>query len=822
MTILKKHDRFSAVFAALSLCALSAWAQPVDLSDLQQMQQQSQNSGMSLGGGLGSLGSIGATAVGNSIRSADPLPSQIGGATPSSLARLPKPFIDLEPNEFQKFVLQTAGYKLPLYGQNLFEQQTSQPQAANGVMQPLSNVPVSADYPVGPGDQILVRGWGSLDIDARLVVDRNGMVNMPRVGAISLAGTKSSEVETVLRQAVSRYYKDFKLSVTFGQLRSITVYVVGMARQPGSYVLSSLSTLASGLMASGGPNENGSMRRVLLKRAGQQVAELDLYGFLSQGSNSGDVKLLDGDVIVIPPALGYVALVGKVNTPAVYEIRSPQDTLGDVLNIGGGLPTLADTRRVSLERLNPSKVQPRSVQTFALDEAGLKTVVNAGDILTVQAISTELSGVVTLRGAVAQPTRMAWHEGMRIKDVLPSKDVLLSRESMRLQDQVLFDAKQRRDAKGNLKWNKNVEEQGQDGTNNIRPNNNIGDLNKPEELGLVDPSQVGLLYVPVNWDYAVVERIDRLNQKTSLLPFSLTKVFQDPTSADNMRLEAGDVVTIFSANEVSIPVSKMPNYVRIDGEVAKPGIYQVKSGESLADVLQRAGGLTSDAYLFGAKLTRPEIQKMQEQNLQKLTQQLEKNGAAEIAKLSQSLSASASPADAGAVQAKVLSAQQLQEQSLRRMKNLKPEGRVALSLEPELYNRIDKLPNVALRNGDRLYIPPRSDYVHIFGAVNTEAALIYIPGKSVGDYLAQSGVSHNGDWDNIVLVRADGSAIARGSSMFSFSITGKTVMPGDAIVVPDKINAETNWAAVVRNTKDITQIFYQLGLGAAGLKALGY
>ena len=733
------------------------------------------------------------------------MPSQLGGATPSSLARLSKPLIDLEPNEFQKFVLQTAGYKLPLYGQNLFEQQTSQPQAANGVMQPLSNVPVSADYPVGPGDQILVRGWGSLDIDARLVVDRNGMVNMPRVGAISLAGTKSSEVETVLRQAVSRYYKDFKLSVTFGQLRSITVYVVGMARQPGSYVLSSLSTLASGLMASGGPNENGSMRRVLLKRAGQQVAELDLYGFLSQGSNSGDVKLLDGDVIVIPPALGYVALVGKVNTPAVYEIRSPQDTLGDVLNIGGGLPTLADTRRVSLERLNPSKVQPRSVQTFALDEAGLKTVVNAGDILTVQAISTELSGVVTLRGAVAQPTRMAWHEGMRIKDVLPSKDVLLSRESMRLQDQVLFDAKQRQGAKNIPKSIKTDE-----------------DLNNPNDSGAVNPSQIGSLYVPVNWDYAVVERIDRLNQKTSLLPFSLTKVFQDPTSADNMRLEAGDVVTIFSANEVSIPVSKMPNYVRIDGEVAKPGIYQVKSGEGLADVLQRAGGLTSDAYLFGAKLTRPEIQKMQEQNLQKLTQQLEKNGAAEIAKLSQSLSASASPADAGAVQAKVFSAQQLQEQSLRRMKSLKPEGRVALSLEPELYNRIDKLPNVALRNGDRLYIPPRSDYVHIFGAVNTEAALIYIPGKSVGDYLAQSGVSHNGDWDNIVLVRADGSAIARGSSIFSFSITGKTVMPGDAIVVPDKINVETNWAAVVRNAKDITQIFYQLGLGAAGLKALGY
>ena len=297
--------------------------------------------------------------------------------------------------------------------------------------------------PLARAIKCLIRGWGSQEIDVRAVVDRNGMINIPKVGAVSVAGVKFAQAEGVIKSAVGKYYKDFQLSVTMGQLRTITVYVVGQARRPGSYALSSTSTLSTGLFSTGGPSATGSMRRVQLKRAGQVVAEFDLYAFLAQGNSVGDVKLVDGDVIVIPQAVGHVALVGKVNNPAVYELKSNSETLEQLLALAGGLPVVADPRRAVLERLSPEQSQPRRVQDVSLDAQGLKTLLANGDMVTVQAITPELGNAVTLRGNVAQPTRMAWREGMRVRDLIPSKEVLISRDSVRRQNEVLFDANQR-------------------------------------------------------------------------------------------------------------------------------------------------------------------------------------------------------------------------------------------------------------------------------------------------------------------------------------------------------------------------------------------
>ena len=297
-------------------------------------------------GGLGNL-SLGG-ALNNVIRSADPLPTN-----PSQNNQgLFQPLEPLKPNDFQRFVLETTGYKLPLYGATFFEnlqfiqrnQLASQPGPSP--FAPTESSPVSADYPIGPGDQVLIRGWGSLEVDVRAVVDHNGMVNIPKVGTVSLGGVKFGQAEGVLKNAIGKYYKDFQLSVTMGQLRTITVYVVGQARRPGSYSVSGVSTLSTGLFATGGPNATGSMRRVQLKRAGQVVTEFDLYAFLAQGNSTGDIKLVDGDVIVIPQAVGHVALVGKVNNPAVYEIKSAGESLDDIIQIAGGLPVVADARRV--------------------------------------------------------------------------------------------------------------------------------------------------------------------------------------------------------------------------------------------------------------------------------------------------------------------------------------------------------------------------------------------------------------------------------------------------------------------------------------------
>ena len=818
------------------------------------------------------------------IRSSDPLPFNQTNAVPGFF----QPMEPLKPNDFQKFVLETAGYKLPLYGQAFFEnlqfvqRNQLQNQPGPSPFAPTESSPVSADYPLGPGDQVLIRGWGSLDIDVRAVIDRNGMVLIPRVGAISLAGVKFAQAEGVLRAAVAKNFKDFQLSVTMGQLRNITVYVVGQARRPGSYALSSVSTLATALFATGGPNATGSLRRVQLKRVGQVVTEFDLYDFLAQGNSVGDVKLIDGDVIVIPQAVGYVALVGKVNNPAVYELKSSGETLEQLLAVAGGLPVVADPRRLTLERLTPNDSQPRRVQDLALNAQGFKTPLSNGDLITAHAISPELGNAVTLRGNVTQPKRLAWREGMRISDLIPNREALISRESVRRQNEVLFDANQRERAlrerelmsedllddpvldmridqksmrearlkgiggegekaaidpatglpsqKLNVQENsgrtvtadkesRTIEAYRESRQARMFSNQLPVKVNERNTLPSVAES-IGNSYDEINWDYAVVERISRKDLGVSLLPFNLGRVLNDAKDPENHLLQAGDVVTVFSVNDLQVPIAKRRIMVRIEGEVAQPGIYQAKPGESLTSVLQRAGGLTHDAYLFGSGLYREDVRKSQADNMQKLMRRLETESSTQIAELSQSMGASS---DAALAQTRLAAAQNAQRQALQRLKGIRPEGRIALGLEPDLYNYINKLPEIRVRNGDRLVIPSRPDFVYIYGAVNTEAALIYRSGQTVGDYLKLSGVGVAADRNAVIVVRADGSAFTTdNTAWFGANVNNVKLMPGDAIVVPDKVDMESSWSSIIRNTKDITQIFYQLGLGAAGLKALGY
>ena len=840
-----------------------------------------------IGGGLGGINTQGPAA----ITANDQLPNNS-----SSNVQQAYPMVPLKPNEFQKFILETSGYKLPLYGLDFFENlhTTYAPKAnenassalTSSVFSPIDNSPVNNDYTLGPGDQVIIRGWGSINVDAKLVVDRNGQISIPKVGTVSVSGVKASKLESVVKTAFSKYYKDFELSVTLGQLRSITVYVVGQARRPGSYALSSLSTLASGLFATGGPNANGSMRRVQLKRAGQIITEFDLYQFLSEGLSTSDIKLIDGDIIYIPPAAGYVAIVGKVNTPAVFELKSNNETLEQILSIAGGLPVVADPRRVTLERLDPSKRQPRVVEDFALDAKGLSTNLKNGDLLTVLNITPELSNAVTLRGSVAQPVRLAWRDGMRIKDLIPNKESLISKDSIRRQNETLFDPNQRERAQREREMipsdllddseltarvnkinsappskvpNPNTPPYSTTGANAanaaaqnllMQPNTNNECQDNPNQLKCKEvrdvesfkgfresrlfkeqsinqqnysanteslPERIGNLYDEINWDYAVIERLNRKDLNVTLIPFNLANVLNNDKDPDNQLLQPGDVVTVFSVSDFRVPISKRRIMVRIEGEVSKPGVYQAKAGESLSSIVQRAGGLTHDAYLYGSGFYREEVKKSQQENLQKLLKRLEAESNSALLQASQSMGATTNLA---ATQARIQAAQNAQRQAIERLRTLRPEGRIALGLTPEVYNRVDRLPEIHLQNGDRFVVPTRPDFVYIFGSVNTESALLYKADQTVDDYLKLSGVGSGADRKSVILIRADGSALTNNASSWSNTVLNARVMPGDSIVMPEKLDQESAWSTVIRNTLDVTQIFYQLGLGVAAIKIL--
>jgi polysaccharide export outer membrane protein len=349
------------------------------------------------------------------VRSQDP-------NSPNSINGLSRPF-DLtppKPGEFQKFVEGATGRLLPLFGNRFFA------DALNN-RSPVDNVPVSADYTVGPGDEIVIRAWGSIDVDYRTTVDRNGLLNLPKIGSFNVSGVKAADLEKQLRAQIGRLYTNFELSVSLGQLRGLKVFVVGPAQRPGVFNLASQSTMLSAVVMAGGPSPTGSMRKVLLRRDGKVISELDIYDFLVQGDKSKDLQLAAGDVVVFQPAGPRVALSGALDTPAIYELKSAQEPVGEVLRYAGGTPTLANPNRAQLERIDSSQPKaPRFVEEFKLDPTGLQKPLRDGDVLTLLAISPEFANAVTLRGHVAQPLRYPFKPGMRIHDLIPDRDALIT------------------------------------------------------------------------------------------------------------------------------------------------------------------------------------------------------------------------------------------------------------------------------------------------------------------------------------------------------------------------------------------------------------
>src|SRR5260221_2535638 len=351
------------------------------------------------------------------------LPGAAGQEGPGALPQQPdqrppliQQFTRPERNEFQDFIEQSTGRRLPMFGQELFE-------GGPSTFAPIENIAVPANYIIGPGDELQIRAWGQIDVDYRAVVDRNGMVNIPRVGSISVAGVKYQDLSEHVKNALSRNFRNFEVLVTLGQLRAVQVFVVGYARRPGSYTVSSLSTLVNAIFAAGGPSLSGSMRSVQLKRNNQTVTELDLYDLLLSGDKSKDAPLMPGDVIYFPAIGPLAAVSGSVNHPAIFELRG-ETSLGALLGYAGGLSTTARSRQITIERLFDRK--DRVVEQVDYSDDVAKRPMKDGDLVSVLAILPRFENAVSLRGNVATPLRYPYRQGMRIRDLIPDKDILIT------------------------------------------------------------------------------------------------------------------------------------------------------------------------------------------------------------------------------------------------------------------------------------------------------------------------------------------------------------------------------------------------------------
>ncbi len=753
--------------------------------------------------------------------------------------------------EFQKFVASTTGLILPIYGADLFRRIPS-------TFAPLQMTPVPPDYVVGPGDELRIRIWGQVNLQANVRVDRSGEIYLPQVGQVHVAGLKFSELDSHLRDAVARVYRNFDLTVDMGQIRAIQVYVSGEARRPGVYTVSSLSTLVDALFASGGPSVEGSLRAIELRRGGALVTRFDLYDLLMRGDKTKDAALLNGDVIFIPPVGPEVAVFGSVRSPAIYELR-PKETLADLLADAGGASAVAAEARVSIERIDEHR--DRQAMEVAYDTSGLGTPLADGDTIRVYSILPKYQKTVTLRGNIANPGRFAWHEGMRISELIPDKESLLTRnywwrraqlglaspefepapnfanQRQPLENQPVTLPRPTPEQEGNMTnptGQENVQNPaaqlpygsqqtagtslGQNPALTAQQRGGSAPLATQLLGGSSQPivptqrTDVRLSAPEIDWDYAVIERIDTGTLKTELEPFDLGKLVLQHDASQDLELQPGDVVTIFSAADIRVPIAEQTKLIRLEGEFAHAGVYSVRPGETLRELVERAGGLTPNAYLYGSEFTRVSTRAVQQARIDEYVQSLSMS----IQRNSVTLATSAGASPQGLASA--TAAQSSEQGLLASLRQIRATGRIVLPVQPNSAG-VSTLPNISLEDGDRLIVPEVPSTVNVVGSVYDQNSFLFAPGGRVETYMRLAGgANRDADRKREFIIRADGEVVSRDMSkgLWGNEFEEARIYPGDTIVVPEKILKPSALYGVM----NWSQMFSQLALGAAALNVI--
>src|SRR3990172_1706410 len=280
---------------------------------------------------------------------------------------------------------------------------------------PADRFPVGPEYVLGPGDEVRVTIWGKIEGRFILFVDRDGMIRLPKVGVVSVAGLPFKEAKELIQKEYSKYFSGFEMNVSMGALRTITVYVVGNAQWPGAYTISSLSTIVNAMFAAGGPNKKGEMRDIQVKRDGRETVHFDLYDLLLKGDKSNDIRLMPQDVVFIPPIGPVAAIAGSVNNPALYELKS-ETKISQLVEMAGGMNTVAFKGRIHIERILENTRQT----VFESDLEKMKEQeisLQSGDIVKVYQVVPD-KRVVRVSGAVQREGEYGFNPGMTVKDLM--------------------------------------------------------------------------------------------------------------------------------------------------------------------------------------------------------------------------------------------------------------------------------------------------------------------------------------------------------------------------------------------------------------------
>ena len=706
---------------------------------------------------------------------------------------------------------------------------------------PVTDVPVPADYVVGPGDELEVILYGNQNRTLRLTVGRDGRVNFPELGPISVAGQRFSAVQGNLEQRVSSQMIGVRASVSMGDIRAVHVFVLGEANRPGTYTVSGLATITSAIYAAGGVKPIGSLRNVQLKRQGAIVRRLDLYDLLIRGDTRDDAKLLPGDVIFIPPVGPTASVDGEVQRPGIYELAADARS-GDVIELAGGLTPEGDPRTAYLTHLDAQ--QRRIVVNVDLSTAaGRAQSVGNGDVLRVTRLPPTIDSGVTISGHVYQPGAVAWSEGLRLSNAIRSLDdlkpnadthyVLIRRElppgqriavlsadlaaalrapgsaaDILLQPRdrlTVFDLESGRAAVVEpLLRDLKLQASAAQPTESVKVE---GAVKVKGEYPLEPQMRVSdLVRAGGGLDDAAFTasaeltrfRVVGTDRQTETIEIDLAAALEGDPAA-NLPLQSFDVLLIKET-----PEWREQEVVRIEGEVRFPGEYPIRRGESLRSVLERAGGLTALASPRAAVFTREGLREREQLQMDRLADRLQTDLATAALQ-----SANANQVGAG-------TALTVGQSLLTQLRSAKAVGRLVIDLPDAIAASPGSDADIALRGGDRLIIPKERQEVTVLGEVQNSTSHFYRTGLSRDDYIDLSGgVTRKADDRQIYVVRADGSVVAHGSNRWFARASGVRMEAGDTIVVPldtERMPPLPLWQAV-------TQILYNVAVSVAAVNS---
>ncbi|MDN3547643.1 SLBB domain-containing protein [Mucilaginibacter aquaedulcis] len=697
-------------------------------------------------------------------------------------------------------------FKPKIFGADIFKNK-------NNSFEPNLKVATPINYIVGPDDQLNISVYGSSVVNWKLDVTPDGNINIPGVGVLNVGGKTIETATSLIKSKLSANNyaigRGTSVQVSLGNIRSIKVIMVGQLLKPGTYTLSSLSTVFNALYAAGGPTENGSLRQIEVIRDNKIIRHLDVYDFLVKGSQKDNIALRDQDIVRVPSYRTRVELAGQVKIPALFEVI-PGESLQDVIGYAGGFTDSAYTARIKVSQISD---QQRKL-TDVVEDDYKNYIPLRGDKYFIQSILNRFENRVTITGAVFRPGEYELQKGLTLAKLIESaaglkedafmdrgtitrlkpdnqkemisfnvKDIISNRVSILLQREDSIYVASIFDLRNKYQITIN------------------GSVRKPGTIAFSENMKVEDLILRTGGfvEGASPKRIEVARRINDSDPHSKSSKVAEVFSVDidsklkldsiNFVLQPYDIVSVYN-----LPGYQKQKTVKIEGEVLYPGSYTItKKDEKISDLVARAGGTTASADVEGGSLKRDNIAILGVDKNKSDTLAIEKERLEQAKRLKRNDKASGSDTTA------------FKEQEQPR------NNYVGIDLTKILKSPGSKL-DLLLEDGDVVRIPKQQQVVRVNGEVLYPSAVVYIKSKSFNDYVSNAGgYSPKSLRRGAYVVYPNGTV--KGTTKFLFFNNHPIVKPGSEIYVPKKPLSTNNTAQTI--------LGFTTGLASLGAIILG-